>query len=141
MYTFASWSLGPAPAAGAFLAISFALWLGSTTSTEMVIITKFMTFLVPCWVLTLQVGLGTIATCLTRATSTFLAVVPGFEGLDLINGGCHCYSTTGLVLVEVFHSAFMLLGMFKELLIGHIFAILLLPYPFLDIKVFGCMKE
>ena len=126
---------------GGFFAVTMALSLQPTTCTEMVLITTFMTFLAPHWALTSQVGLGTLAACLTRATFTFVAiVVPGFEGLDLVNGGCHCYSTTNLVPIEVFHHAFMLLGMFKELFICDSFSFLLLPYLFLDLKVFGHVK-
>ena len=92
----------------------------------------------PHWALTSWVGLGTLAACLTGTTSTFVAiVVPECEGLDLINGSCRCYSTSGLVLIEVFHHAFMVLGMFKR----RFTAFLLLPYPSPNIEGFGCMKS
>ena len=106
------------------------------------IIITFMTFLAPCWTLTSWVELGTLVACLTAATFAFVAIaVPGFEDLDLVNGGCSCHSTSCLVPIEVFHCTFMLLGMFKEVVVGDVSVFILLLHPFLDLKVFGCMTE
>ena len=77
----------------------------------MVFIATLVTFLAPCWAFSRWVRHSTLTAYLTLVTLGPLALTfPVLEGPYLIYGGCHCNSSIGLVLVEVFNSSLMLFG-------------------------------
>ena len=101
-----------------------------------------MTFLAPCWAFSQWMRQAAFAACLTWATLGSVAIAfPELECLDFIYGCCHCNSTIGFVLVEVFYCHLMLFGMLEEGLIYDVLSLLLQSDPLFDFKMFCCMKK
>ena len=129
-----------ASAMGWSLAVPGALFLWPITCTKMAFISKFMTFLAPCWAFSQWMRCTAFVACLAWATLGSVAIAfHKLECLDLIYGCCCCNSTIGFLLVEAFHCHLVLLGTICGL-ICDILSLLLQSDPLLTSKCFVTWK-
>ena len=92
-----------ASAMGWSLAVPGALFLWPITCTKMAFISKFMTFLAPCWAFSQWMRCTAFVACLAWATLGSVAIAfHKLECLDLIYGCCCCNSTIGFLWLKPF---------------------------------------